>query len=109
MQIALTVLIKIFLKVDHINWIEQFKRIRAAIDIEWPGYMIHESGAWSSVHNKWFFLPRRCSKESYNESLDEHRGCSVLISANADINDVKVVKVRLRFCTIVSYVSPRDS
>lgn len=59
--------------------------------------MIHESAAWSNVHQKWFFLPRRCSKEPYNELLDEHRGCSVLISTNADISDIKVVKVSFPF------------
>lgn len=74
---------------------EQYNKVRAAIGIHWPGYMIHESGAWSNVHQKWFFLPRRCSKEPYNESLDEHRGCSVLISTTADITDIKVVKVNV--------------
>lgn len=72
----------------------EYNKIRAAIGIHWPGYMIHESGTWSDVHQKWFFLPRRCSKEPYNESLDEHRGCSVLISTDADFNHIKVVKVR---------------
>ena len=31
------------------------------------GYMIHESGRWSDVHQKWFFLPRKLSRESYDE------------------------------------------
>lgn len=57
--------------------------------------MIHESGVWSDVHQKWFFLPRRCSKERYNESLDEHRGCSVLISGDVNLYDIKVIKVRI--------------
>lgn len=47
----------------NLNWVENYKRIRGALDIQWPGYMIHESGAWSAIHQKWFFLPRRCSKE----------------------------------------------
>lgn len=55
--------------------------------------MIHESALWSTIHKRWFFLPRRCSKESYNETLDEHRGCSVLITANEDLYDVKVTQV----------------
>lgn len=75
----------------HINWVKEFNRIRSAINIEWPGYMIHESGLWSDVHKRWFFLPRRCSKEPYNETLDEKRGCSVLISADQDVYDIKVV------------------
>lgn len=55
--------------------------------------MIHESGMWSSIHRRWFFLPRRCSQQSYNETLDERRGCSVLITANEEIRDLKVVHV----------------
>lgn len=49
--------------VHHLNWSDNYKKLRSAIGIEWPGYMIHESGLWSQVHRKWFFLPRRCSKE----------------------------------------------
>lgn len=51
------------MQIYHLNWIENYKKIRGALGIEWPGYMIHESGMWSKVHRKWFFLPRRCSKE----------------------------------------------
>ncbi|KAJ8923143.1 hypothetical protein NQ315_001697 [Exocentrus adspersus] len=81
-------------EVSHINWIEEYKRIREVLGIYWPGYMIHESGVWSHIHQRWFFLPRRCSKEPYNESLDEHRGCSVLISANPDMYDIKAVEIK---------------
>lgn len=78
----------------HLNWAEQYKRIRGILDIRWPGYMIHESGIWSDVHQRWFFLPRRCSHEVYNEVLDEKMGCSVLISADPEVYDVKIVQVR---------------
>lgn len=50
--------------VKSVNWSYNFKRLRQeSAQITWPGYMIHESGVWSSMHKKWFFLPRRCSKE----------------------------------------------
>lgn len=78
----------------HLNWVEQYKRIRGILDIKWPGYMIHESGVWSDIHKRWFFLPRRCSNEVYNEKKDEHMGCSVLISADPDVYDVQMVRVR---------------
>ncbi|KAJ8957403.1 hypothetical protein NQ318_004883 [Aromia moschata] len=80
-------------QVSHINWVEEYKRIREVLGIYWPGYMIHESGIWSHVHQRWFFLPRRCSKEPYNESLDEHRGCSVLISADENMYNIKKVEI----------------
>lgn len=72
---------------------EEYKRVREVLDIHWPGYMIHESAVWSNVHQRWFFLPRRCSKESYNETLDEHRGCSWLISADPTVHDLEAVNV----------------
>lgn len=77
----------------HLNWIENYKTIRAAIGIEWPGYMIHESGMWSIFNRKWYFLPRRCSKERYNETRDEYMGCNVLISADEYFRKVNVVKL----------------
>lgn len=92
----------LLLQVIHVNWVEQYKRIREMLDIKWPGYMIHESGMWSNVHKKWFFLPRRCSKETYDEVTDERMGCSVLISADADVYNLKVVKVSRRIkCYII--------
>lgn len=72
---------------------ENYKSIRAPLGIDWPGYMIHESGMWSDQHNRWFFLPRRCSKEKYNETRDEMMGCNVLISSNEDFTNVHVTKV----------------
>lgn len=80
-------------EVQHLNWMENYKSIRAPLGIDWPGYMIHESGMWSDQHNRWFFLPRRCSKEKYNETRDEMMGCNVLISANEDFSNVRVTKV----------------
>lgn len=60
--------------VEHINWVENYKRLRSAVGIEYPGYMIHESAQWSSVYEKWFFLPRRASEQKYTEAEDEERG-----------------------------------
>ncbi|KAL1494556.1 hypothetical protein ABEB36_010136 [Hypothenemus hampei] len=81
-------------EVTHVNWVKEFNRLRESIGIYWPGYMIHESGVWSEVHRKWFFLPRRCSKEQYNDSLDERRGCNVLLSADSNMYDVQVVQMK---------------
>lgn len=72
---------------------EKYKAIRSILGIEWPGYMIHESAAWSPVHRKWFFLPRRCSKERYDEVKDEHMGCNVLISTDENFHRIEQVKL----------------
>lgn len=52
--------------------------------------MIHESGAWSNIHHKWFFLPRRCSNEQYNETKDETMSCNILITADETFVDIQV-------------------
>ncbi|KAJ8680352.1 hypothetical protein QAD02_016139 [Eretmocerus hayati] len=75
------------------NWISNYKRLREAIGIEYPGYMIHESGAWSNIHHKWFFLPRRCSKEQYNETKDEMMSCNVLLTADESFIDIQVTHI----------------
>lgn len=46
-------------------------KMRAEVDASFPGYMIHESAAWSDTLNKWVFLPRRISSEQYNDTKDE--------------------------------------
>lgn len=80
-------------EVHHLNWVDNFKAIRGAMGIDWPGYMIHESGEWSETRGKWYFLPRRCSKERYNETRDEVMGCNVLIECDELFHQVHVIKV----------------
>ncbi|XP_041978232.1 apyrase [Aricia agestis] len=80
-------------EVQHLNWISQFKAIRRSIGIEWPGYMIHESGGWSESQGRWFFLPRRCSREPYNETKDEVMGCNYLITADNSFNSVHAMQL----------------
>lgn len=82
-----------FGEVAHLDWTENYKRLRREIGIEFPGYMIHESAQWSEIHSKWFFLPRRASKEIYTEADDEHRGTNVLLSANSDFSQITVRRV----------------
>lgn len=80
-------------EVKTLNWVNNFKALRKILDIEWPGYMIHESGEWSEEHKKWFFLPRRCSTQKYNETLDESRGCNQLLTADETFTHIETVKV----------------
>ena len=57
------------------------------------GYMIHESAVWSDVHRKWFFLPRRASKEKYEETADEKRATNLLFSSDEYFQDIQVKRV----------------
>ncbi|NXD16682.1 CANT1 nucleotidase, partial [Nothocercus nigrocapillus] len=45
--------------VGHENWVANYNALRAAAGIRAPGYLIHESAAWSDTLQRWFFLPRR--------------------------------------------------
>ncbi|XP_018329030.1 soluble calcium-activated nucleotidase 1 [Agrilus planipennis] len=79
--------------VQSLKWVDNYERLREILGIHWPGYMIHESGVWSEIHEKWFFLPRRCSKDPYNETLDEYRGCSWLISADSNFYRTEATQI----------------
>lgn len=87
----------LLLQVEHLNWYEQYVRVRDAAGIQYPGYMIHEAVVWSDVHKEWFFLPRRASKSKYNEVTDETKGTNLLLrmrtSDEGAVGEVKVSRV----------------
>ena len=56
------------------------------------GYLIHESGVWSDVHRQWFFLPRRASTETYEETADEHRATNLLFRADETFQDISMIR-----------------
>ena len=58
-----------------------------------PGYMIHESGVWSDIHNRFTFLPRRVSTERYDETADERRASNTRIMADEYFSHIEVDKV----------------
>ena len=78
----------------HALRISNYNALRHALDMPAPGYVIHESAAWSDVHNKsgsahlyytasrmarWFFLPRRASKHKYDDVEDEKRSTNHML------------------------------
>lgn len=80
-------------EVHHLNWVNNYKTLRLTLSIKWPGYMIHESGVWSAEHRKWYFLPRRASREKYNDTKDEHMGCNKLLSTDENFSEVQITNV----------------
>ncbi|XP_069005150.1 soluble calcium-activated nucleotidase 1 isoform X2 [Embiotoca jacksoni] len=79
--------------VQHENWVPRYRSMKSAAGIEPPGYFIHESAAWSDTLQHWFFLPRRSSKERYEETADERRGTNLVLSCSPDFKDIKVSRV----------------
>ena len=72
------------------DWQQHYESLRIATGTEHPGYMVHEAAAWHPRLQRWFFLPRRVSREAYDEAADEHRGSNLLISCRADFSDIQV-------------------
>ncbi|XP_069786124.1 soluble calcium-activated nucleotidase 1 isoform X2 [Narcine bancroftii] len=79
--------------VNHENWVPHYNALRTAAGIKSPGYLIHESAAWSDRLQRWFFLPRRASGERYNEKDDEHRGTNLIIKCTQDFKEISVSKI----------------
>lgn len=75
--------------VRHIRWVDEYISLRRAAGIEYPGYMIHESGQWSPHHRKWIFLPRRASNQVYTEKTDEHAGTNYILTADENWRSVE--------------------
>ncbi|KAL1236258.1 Soluble calcium-activated nucleotidase [Trichinella pseudospiralis] len=75
-------------RVRHISWKDIYIKLRAAVGIEYPGYMIHESVQWSQQWKRWFFLPRRASPFPYSEKEDERRATNVLLQASENFEHI---------------------
>ncbi|GAX82760.1 hypothetical protein CEUSTIGMA_g10186.t1 [Chlamydomonas eustigma] len=83
--------------ISHVNWTQHFNAISAAVGVKPPGYLTHEAAEWSSVHNRWFFLPRRLSLDQpWDPILDGQRGCTLLISCSITFHDIKIVQLKMR-------------
>lgn len=74
--------------VEHIDWRHRYNALKQSVNIESPGYLIHEAVIWSEKSKLWYFLPRRASKDPYDDLLDEQRGTNILISANEHFTNI---------------------
>ncbi|XP_062264968.1 soluble calcium-activated nucleotidase 1 isoform X1 [Platichthys flesus] len=79
--------------VQHQNWVPRYKSLKSAAGIEPPGYLIHESAAWSDTLQRWFFLPRRASTDRYEEAADERRATNLVLSCSPDFKDIVMARV----------------
>ncbi|KAM8947260.1 soluble calcium-activated nucleotidase 1 [Pelodytes ibericus] len=79
--------------VQHHSWVSNYNSLRAAAGIQTPGYLIHESAAWSDSLQSWFFLPRRASHERYSEKEDEQRGSNILLRASPNFSKISMSHV----------------
>ncbi|KAM8879886.1 soluble calcium-activated nucleotidase 1 isoform 2-T5 [Spinachia spinachia] len=76
--------------VQHKNWVPYYNALRSAAGIQPPGYLIHESAAWSERLQRWFFLPRRASHDHYEETADEQRATNLLLYCPVEFSQITV-------------------
>ncbi|CAL1533529.1 unnamed protein product [Lymnaea stagnalis] len=79
--------------VEHLDWHDKYNALRQKTGTLLPGYIIHESGVWSDVHKKWFFLPRRASTETYDEVKDERRATNLMFIVDENFENIEVRKI----------------
>lgn len=92
--------------IAHEDWGEKYTALRAADAAKCPhgaGYMIHESGRWSEAHQRWFFIPRKLSREAYDEVKDEKKCVNLMLSCDADFKAMAATPIltylELRGCS----------
>lgn len=74
----------------HEDWMKHYVGMRSKAGIHYPGYMIHESAAWSRQRRQWTFLPRRAHAKTYNDKEDEHHATNLHITADQDFTNVQI-------------------
>lgn len=74
--------------VIHVDWTENYNKIRSVLGYSYPGYMIFESCVWNRHQKKFFFMPRRASSEAYDEVLDEKRATNLLINSDYKFSEI---------------------
>jgi len=80
-------------EVVHMDWRGRYNTLSHAMNIYFPGYVIHESAGWSDKLKKWMFLPRRASTEQYDDKTDEKKGTNVMLFADESFENVEVKHV----------------
>lgn len=79
--------------VEHVDWMENYNRLRKAVGCSYPGYMIHEAIAWSQHMKKWVVLPRRVSNQPYDEVEDERRGSNLVLLVSENFKKIEVRRI----------------
>ncbi|KAJ1372103.1 hypothetical protein KIN20_034172 [Parelaphostrongylus tenuis] len=80
-------------EIKNVNWKKEYRRVRGAVNITLPGYLVHEAVQWSDKHKKWFFLPRKESQAKFDPIQDEKRGSNLLIIGDEPLKNFEVVRI----------------
>jgi soluble calcium-activated nucleotidase 1 len=68
-------------EIEHVDMRSFYNALRVAARCEQgAGYMIHEGGRWSDVHGAWLFMPRKLSRERYDEVVDAAKCVNLMLT-----------------------------
>nr|QHO60713.1 salivary apyrase [Sergentomyia schwetzi] len=81
-------------EVVHENWSHVYNKIRDAIGMPFPGWVMHEAVVWSPINKKWIFLPRKCSPKSFLDVDEEKIGCNKMIFASEDFSTIEHLELQ---------------
>lgn len=79
----------------RINWTDNYNFVRKVLGCPSPGYVIHEAIRWSPHMRKWVFMPRRISKDVYDDVVDEKRGSNKVVIVDEQFRNAEVVEVKM--------------
>ena len=57
------------------------------------GYLAHESGLWSEIHQRYFFAPRKFSTQKRTKKVDPTNGTNLLISCDENFENMIIRNV----------------
>eukprot|EP00930_Biecheleria_cincta_P002325 TRINITY_DN103336_c0_g1_i1.p1 TRINITY_DN103336_c0_g1~~TRINITY_DN103336_c0_g1_i1.p1 ORF type:complete len:426 (+),score=75.85 TRINITY_DN103336_c0_g1_i1:161-1438(+) len=78
--------------VEHLDWRSMYTTLRKAANCpHGAGYMVHESARWSDVHKMWFFLPRKLSRQAYDETIDAGKCVNLMLAAPENPSESDVI------------------
>jgi len=83
-------------RIERIDWTQHYIKIREKTATLFPGYLWIEAIEWSTIHRKWFIVPRYVSFNKYDSVLTEERGCNLLIIASEDFTEIQLVWIRFK-------------
>lgn len=82
-------------KVETIDWEANFKKIKEKLGCPFPGYVFHEAVNWAPCLQRWVFLPRKVSTESFDDKGQETKGSLKMVIATDDFSDIRIVDIKL--------------
>jgi len=77
-------------EVSHLDWAENFDKMATALNVHFPGFVVHEAAGWSDLLDKWMFMPRYVSSEKFDPKTISHSGSNVVLMADEHFDNVQV-------------------